>query len=153
VKTLTLATLIALALAGPAAAQMQHDKAAMDHRGHQAMGWDQSKAKHTFATADNGGSIEVRANDPADSMTIAAIRTHLVEIAQSFTAGNFDKPMMIHAQTPPGVPEMKRLKAEITYKYEEVPAGGKVTIASANADAIKAVHEFLKFQGTEHAGK
>ncbi|HEX6975725.1 MAG TPA: hypothetical protein VF147_15075 [Vicinamibacterales bacterium] len=151
-KTLTLTAILAVALAGSAAAQMQHAQG-MDHRGHQAMGWDQSKAKHTFATADNGGSIEVKANDPNDAMTVAAIRSHLAEIARSFTAGDFDKPQFIHAQTPPGVPEMKRLKADITYTYQDMHAGGKVTIASANPDAIKAVHDFLKFQGTEHAGK
>lgn len=152
-KTITYAALIAMALAGSAAAQMQHDKAAMDHRGHQAMGWDQSKATHTFAASPDGGSIEVAANDPADAATVAAIRTHLQEIARSFKAGEFDKPMFIHAQTPPGVPDMTRLKAQITYKYEERPAGGKVTIASANADAVKAVHAFLEFQQKEHAGK
>lgn len=152
-KTLTFAAIIAVALAGSAAAQMPHDQAAMDHRGHQAMGWDQSKATHTFAPSAEGGRIEIKANDAADAVTIAAIRSHLQEIAKSFKAGEFDKPMMIHAQTPPGVPEMTRLKAQIDYKYEELPAGGKVTIASADAGAIKAVHDFLKFQGTEHAGK
>lgn len=149
-KTIICAAIIAAALAGSAAAQMQHDKAAMEHRGHLAMGWDQSKATHTFAPSTDGGRIEIKANDPADTVTSAAVRSHLQEIAKSFKAGAFDKPMMIHAQTPPGVPDMTRLKAQIDYKYEELPAGGKITIASANADAIKAVHEFLKFQATEH---
>ena len=114
------------------------------------MGWDQTKATHTFAPSSDGGRIEVKANDAADAVTIAAIRAHLQEIAKSFKAGDFDKPMFIHAQTPPGVPDMKRLKAQIAYTYEELPAGGKVTIASADAQAIGAVQAFLKFQAAEH---
>ena len=143
--------ILAIALTAPVAArQMQHDKMAMDHRGSQAMGWDQSKATHTFAPSSDGGSIEVVANDAADKATIAAIRTHLAEIAKSFKAGDFDKPAFIHAQTPPGVDAMKRLKGDISYRYEETPKGGKVTIATKNAEASDAVHAFLKFQQDEH---
>jgi hypothetical protein len=123
---------------------------AMDHRGHQAMGWDQSKATHTFAPSPDGGSIDVAANDPADTATVTAIRAHLAEIAKAFKAGDFDKPAFIHAQTPPGVEVMKRLKGEISYRYEETPKGGKVTITTTNAEAIGAVHDFLKFQQDEH---
>ena len=150
--TIRVATLV-LALAGPAAAQMQHDKAAMDHRGHQAMGWDQSKATHTFSPAPDGGRIEVAANDTTDTVTIAAIRSHLNDIAKAFKAGDFDKPMFIHDQTPPGVPEMKRMKAAITYTYADTPRGGRVTIQSADASAVEAVHAFLEFQKKEHAGQ
>lgn len=143
--------IFAVALAVPVAArQMQHDKMAMDHRGHQAMGWDQAKATHTFAPSIDGGSIEVAANDAADQTTVTAIRTHLAEIAKSFKAGDFDKPVFIHAQTPPGADAMKRLKGEISYRYEETRAGAKVTIATKNAEAIDAVHAFLKFQQDEH---
>ncbi len=152
-KTTLRVTMLVLALAGPAAAQMQHDKAAMDHRGHQAMGWDQSRATHTFTPSSDGGRIEVAANDAADAVTIAAIRAHLSEIAKAFKAGDFDKPMFIHAETPPGVPEMTRLKAAISYTYEDLPRGGRVTIASTDATAVEAVHAFLKFQQQEHASK
>lgn len=154
-RLFTCAAMFAAALSGPVvvAAQMQHDKMAMDQRGHQAMGWDQAKATHTFAPSNDGGSIEVAANDAADTATITAVRAHLADIAKSFKAGDFDKPMFIHAQTPPGVEAMKRLKAEIAYRYEETPHGGKVTIVSKNADAIAAVHAFLAFQRDEHGAK
>lgn len=133
-----------------ASAQAQHDKAGMDHRGHQAMGWDQSKATHTFSTAEAGGSIEVAAKEATDTATIKAIQSHLQEIAKAFKAGEFDKPAFIHAQVPPGVDAMTRLRGEITYTYEERPRGARVTIASNNAEAVKGVHEFLKFQQQEH---
>ena len=45
---------------------------------------------------------------------------------------------------------MKQLKAEITYKYDETRRGGRIRISSTNAEAIKAIHEFLRFQIKEH---
>lgn len=44
----------------------------------------------------------------------------------------------------------KRLKANITYRYEETENGGRVRIASNNAEAIAAIQEFLKYQIKEH---
>jgi hypothetical protein len=67
-----------------------------------------------------------------------------------FANGNFDAPMLIHAQTPPGVPTMQRLKADITYQYENTEKGGRIHISTSNAEALDAIHEFLRFQIKEH---
>ena len=45
---------------------------------------------------------------------------------------------------------MKRLMSEIKYQYEEIDRGAKVGISTTNAEAIKAVHEFLRFQIRDH---
>jgi hypothetical protein len=45
---------------------------------------------------------------------------------------------------------MTRLKDQIHYKYEALKDGGRVRVTSANAEAIVAVHEFLRFQITDH---
>ena len=45
---------------------------------------------------------------------------------------------------------MKLLKANIQYRYEEIPAGGKVRIESKDPVALAAIHDFLRFQITEH---
>ena len=45
---------------------------------------------------------------------------------------------------------MTKLKDQIRYKYEAAENGGRVVISSANAEAVAAIHEFLKFQITEH---
>jgi len=45
---------------------------------------------------------------------------------------------------------MTRLKDQIHYRYETAANGGRVVISSANAEAVTAIHEFLKFQITEH---
>ena len=38
-----------------------------------------------------------------------------------------------------------------TYSYAETERGGIVRIATANPEALAAVHAFLKYQITEHA--
>jgi hypothetical protein len=75
---------------------------------------------------------------------------HLSHIAVLFKEGDFTKPMFTHGKTPPGVPAMARLKAEINYTYQEMERGGRVIITTANAEALAAIHEFLRFQIKDH---
>jgi len=130
-------------------ADMEKD-AALKARGARAMGFDQDRAAHHFALTDTGGIIEVEANDPRDLVMRDSIRAHLSAIAREFAAGNFDKPFATHADVPPGVPELRRLRTEITYTVETTDKGGRVRIVSANDDAIRAVHAFLRYQIVEH---
>jgi hypothetical protein len=58
--------------------------------------------------------------------------------------------MAIHDQVPPGVPTMISLKAEIAYKYEDTERGGRVRVITKSAEALAAVHEFLRFQIQDH---
>ena len=58
--------------------------------------------------------------------------------------------MLIHVQTPPGVPVMKQLKAAIKYRFEETERGGRVRIVTGDAKALTAIHEFLRFQISDH---
>ena len=122
----------------------------MNERGDKAMGFDHMKTTHHFLLADDGGVIQVEANKTNDKESIGQIRQHLRHIAMMFSDGNFDTPMFVHTQKPPGVEVMKQLKAEITYTFEETKRGGRVRIVSNNPDAIKAIHDFLIFQITEH---
>lgn len=50
---------------------------------------------------------------------------------------------------PSGVPVMKEKRAEISYSFEELPAG-RVHIKTGNPDALKAIHDFLRFQTEDH---
>jgi hypothetical protein len=125
-------------------------EAALKTRGALAMGFDQDTTAHHFAKSGSGGSIEVDVRDAGDSASRQQIRSHLKEIAAAFAKGDFAKPFATHGEVPPGVPEMARLKADIRYTYEETPRGGRVRISTANAGALKAVHEFLDYQGREH---
>lgn len=122
----------------------------MNERGEKGMGFSQEKTTHHFYLTKTGGIIQVEANDPADTESREQIRQHLRHIAMMFTEGNFEIPMFVHDQVPPGVPEMKRLNAAISYRYEEMERGGRVRISSDNQQAVAAIQRFLRFQITEH---
>ncbi len=130
--------------------QMKKD-ADMKAHGKQAMGFDQDTTTHHFTLAANGGAISVDANSAGDQAGRDQIRTHLKEIAMAFKQGDFGKPLMTHSEQPPGVPVLQRLNAEISYTYAETERGGIVRIATANAEALAALHAFLRYQITEHA--
>jgi hypothetical protein len=58
--------------------------------------------------------------------------------------------MTTDEKIPPGVPDMQRMKGDLSYRYVETDRGGKVLISAANPETLKAVHEFLRFQIEEH---
>ena len=129
--------------------QMQKDEA-LKKRGAEAMGFDQDATVHHFRLAATGGSIEVTVKDKADQNTIAAVRTHLRSIASEFANGQFARPLQTHGEVPPGVVEMQKVSQKIAYRYEDLPQGGTVRIETKDARAREAVHEFLRYQITEH---
>jgi hypothetical protein len=122
----------------------------LNERGNRAMGFDQSKTTHHFRLTRDGGAIEVDANDLRDQASIEEVRRHLAHVSQMFAAGDFSTPFAVHAQAPPGVSELARLKAAIAYRYEETERGGRVRISSGDAKALAAIHEFLRFQIEDH---
>jgi hypothetical protein len=115
-----------------------------------AMGFDQNKTAHHFRLTTAGGAIEVVAKDPADRALLARVRMHLQEIAAEFAAGQFEKPLMTHGETPAGVRVMEQRKHTIAYTFEEIPDGGRVLITTADRRAKSAVHDFLRYQIREH---
>ena len=125
--------------------------AEMRRRGALAMGFDQDVTTHHFVLAVNGGAIEVGVNDPKDVANRDAIREHLREIARQFRQGVFDKPFATHGELPPGVPVLQRLHGSVT---SPVPSkrrcGGRVRIETSNREALAAIHDFLRYQITEH---
>src|SRR5262249_29742528 len=103
-----------------------------------------------FLLKEDGGIIQVTANSAEDKTAVDQIRKHLQHIAQAFQSGDFNIPMFVHDQTPPGVPVMERMKDQIHYRYEEIGDGGRVVISSQQPEAVTAVRDFLRFQITEH---
>lgn len=124
--------------------------AAVNERGEKAMGFSQTKTTHNFLLTRDGGAIRVEVKDPKDAASRDAVRKHLAYIAQAFRVGDFDTPFAVHDKVPPGVPVMCRLKADIKYAYEETGGGARVRISTSNAEALAAVHEFLRFQIEDH---
>ena len=115
------------------------------------MGFDQHKTAHHFYLFEDGGAIDIAVKDAADTVNRDAIRAHLPHIAMMFGAGNFEAPMLIHGEKAvPGAAVLVKLKEKIVYRYDETPKGGRVDITTTDPAALAAVHDFLKYQITEH---
>ncbi len=127
----------------------QH-QAEVEKHGDAAMGFPHDRTTHRFRLYSDGGVIEVTVNNSKDSENMQAIRNHLAHIATLFSEGDFSIPMFVHDQTPPGVTMMKEKRAEISFQFEELPTGGRVRIKTASPDALKAIHDFLRFQIEDH---
>jgi hypothetical protein len=116
-----------------------------------AMGFDQDKTTHHFLLFTDGGAIDISVKDAGDRANLDAIRGHLPHITQMFGDGNFSAPMLVHDRTDvPGTSKMAQLKDRIRFRYAETPRGGRVDIVTSDADALAALHEFLRFQITDH---
>jgi len=129
------------------AAQHQAD---VEKHGDEAMGFPHDKTTHHFRLYSDGGAIEVSVNDNQDSQNLQAIRSHLTHIVTMFSNGEFSIPMFVHDQVPLGVPVMKEKHAEISYSFEELPAGGRLRIKTETRHPLDAIHAFLRFQIADH---
>ena len=147
---------------GVASAEPAHDMASCPHRmkDAHAAGVDQrhdettgmaaDTSVHHFDLTDRGGVIRLEAADAKDETGRDQARGHLQHVAESFAAGDFEMPMFIHGQVPPGASTMARLRDAIRYRYEPTDRGGRVTIETSSPEARKAIHDFLRFQIKDH---
>jgi hypothetical protein len=119
-------------------------------RGDEVMGFSHEKTTHHFRLYSDGGAIEAEANDAKDAASRDQIRAHFGHIAKLFAAGDLSAPMLIHAQNPPGTEVMKRLRNTIEYRLESTEKGARIRITTKDGEALRAVHEFLRFQITDH---
>jgi hypothetical protein len=123
----------------------------MDQRGAGVMGFDQTTTTHHFRLFTDGGAIEVSVKNQDDTKNRDAIRAHLPHIAMMFGEGNFTAPMLVHdSKDVPGTRTMADRKATIRYQYVETPSGGRVDIVTTDPESLRAVHDFLRFQITDH---
>ena len=125
-------------------------EAEMKKRGAAAMGFDQDTVVHHFFLTSEGGAIQVEVTNPSDQANRQMVRTHLEQIAQAFAAGNFDAPLVTHGEMPPGVATLQSMKGKVSYTYRETSDGGRIRIATEDADARAAIYDFLRYQITEH---
>jgi hypothetical protein len=122
----------------------------LPHAAH-VMGFDQDKTVHSFRLHADGGAVDIAVKDAKDIKNRDAIRAHLPHIAQMFGDGNFEAPMLIHERKDvPGTARMTSLKNRIRYAYVETAKGGRLDIVTTDAEALAAVHEFMRFQIADH---
>ena len=128
-KVLLTAIVVMVTAAGPARGQVTHQQ-------HQA-------ASHQFQTLPNGGIIEIQATDAAG---IAHVREHLAEVTAAFSATEPSAELVDHVRCMPGGATMLAKRSTLTLAYRELPRGAELRITTADAEALKAVHEFIAFQ-------
>jgi hypothetical protein len=133
-----------------ASAQQNHDVMLERHSDH-VMGFSHEKTTHSFELTRDGGVIEVRNNDIADVASRDEIQKHFRHIVRMFAAGDFSAPMLVHGrQDVPGTATMTTLKDKLHWQLEETPRGAKLIVLADNNEALAAVHDFLRFQITDH---
>lgn len=161
-KSFLVLSILAIALGSLLAAGAQQQQATdpqkskhdsmegMNERGDKVMGFDHNLTTHHFLLKADGGLIQVEANQTTDAASRDQIRKHLGHIAKMFGAGNFSAPMLVHDQNPPGTAVMKELKDRIKYEFTENERGAFIRISTNDPAALKAIHEFLRYQIKEH---
>lgn len=130
--------------------QVPEHQAAVNAHGDKVMGFSHEKSTHHFVLTQDGGLIEVRANDFKDAASLEQIRGHFQHIVHMFAEGNFNAPMLVHSQDVPGTATMTRLKSDLHWEMQEVPRGARITITADSKEALDAVHDFLRFQIADH---
>lgn len=124
--------------------------AGVQARGAVVMGVDQNTSTHVFEPLPDGGRIVLQ-RDAADDAGEATIREHMRDIAERFAKGDFTLPGQVHSMaTVPGTRVMAARRTELRYAVEMLPRGAQVRIITRDAEAIRAVHEFLAFQRMDH---
>jgi TusA-related sulfurtransferase len=146
---ITVALLSAFAFAQHEGMQHDHHADVMKH-GAEAMGFDQTTTTHHFLLREQGGIVQVTANNQKATHTIDSIRMHLQHQAKAFKSRDFAAPEHTHGVMPPGAEVMKARADKITYRYESMNAGARLNIITADPDALHAVHDFLRFQIKDH---
>jgi hypothetical protein len=122
----------------------------VDERHDHATGVAHSDSVHHFSLDPAGGTIRFEVLDASDTGGRDRIQAHLSRIANDFARGAFGTPMLIHDRTPPGVPALQRLRERVRYEFAATERGGRVDITTTDAEALAAVHEFLRFQIEDH---
>jgi hypothetical protein len=117
---------------------------------HQGMGFSQTDTSHHFRLSPAGGAIEVHVHDAANKALRDAVVKHLRTIAKAFGDGDFSAPFAVHGEQPPGVEGLRARKDALSYSFEESDLGGRVVIHTADGEALRALHEFLRYQIREH---
>jgi hypothetical protein len=153
-KMILLALLAVLPSCSAAQQSSQPDQAARQdkvaQRGDHVMGFSHDLTTHHFRLLKEGGEILVEASDPHDKASSEQIRIHLTHIVGMFSKGDFNAPMLIHDENPPGIATMTRLKSGIRYTITDTERGAKIHIPTSSPEATDAVHAFLLFQIVDH---
>lgn len=116
---------------------------------HDTFGFSHETSVHHFHLRRNGGAIDLTSNERGEQ-AVDAIRAHLRDVLADFKSGEFKNPRFVHDKTPDGIDVMQQEKKSISYRFEQLKDGGRIVIETKNPRALKAVHDFMRFQIAEH---
>ena len=120
-------------------------------RGSEVMPFDLEATTHVYEKTENGGVQRVVADDPGDAANVAAIRGHLREAADAFGRGEFFDPAEIHGEEMPGLAELEAGAERVEVRYEELPDGAQIVLASEDQELVGAVHRWFDAQLSDHS--
>jgi hypothetical protein len=119
-------------------------------KGAQVMPFELDKTVHSFDKTDDGGIQRVRVRGEAPDQ-VAMIRSHLQEIAQSFSSGDFEKPAHIHGTDMPGLAEMKAAAAaDLDVTYRALDGGAEIRYIGHTPEIVTAIHRWFDAQLRDH---
>lgn len=109
----------------------------------------QDTAAHRFeALADGGRIVLQRGND--DAGAIDTTRRHLREIAEALQSTDRSRPVLTALGDVPGLAAMEAMKDRIRYVYRDLPRGGELQLVASDAEAVRAIHQFINHHRTGH---
>jgi predicted aspartyl protease len=91
-----------------------------------------ARASARFFIDENGGGVEVGANDPKDTKARNAIRDGLKEEIQLKTAFTS--------------PAIQKHEKSLSFHFEKTDRGGRVRVTAKTGDARRAIQDFLRSQ-------
>ena len=105
----------------------------------------------TYTKTAHGGVQHVEVKSAANSTEIKLIRTHLQQLANAFSKGDFSLPEKVHGANMPGLAELKMANPDdIRFEYRELPNGGQIHYSSEYPQYVQALHEWFDAQIAAH---
>lgn len=129
---------------------MSKRQAEVAQRGAEVMPFDLEQTQHIFTKTEKGGLQQVVIKEGADADQINAIQTHLSEIAEQFSAGDFGGPAHIHGDDMPGLAVLHERFGEMEVVYTPLDNGGQIEYTSDEPALVEAIHAWFDAQLADH---
>ncbi|MFM0470486.1 aspartate carbamoyltransferase [Paraburkholderia strydomiana] len=153
-STIFFTTLIVMAgLAAPfeSFAADSERQAEVAQRGAEVMPFSLKATAHIFTKSDDGGSQQVIAKNPADSVQIRLIRKHLRQIQTQFQRGDFSGPARTHGTDMPGLAQLSAAKpGQVSITYKDIEGGGELSYRSDDPKLVSSLHAWFDAQISDH---
>lgn len=147
-----LMSLFVLGLLGQTAAADETARLAeVASRGTKVMPFSLAKTQHQFTKTEAGGVQRIIARDDMDLEQVWLIRSHLEDLANKFSLGDFSGPRFIHGAAMPGLELLSQAKpGQLQIAYYAEAAGARLTYRTTDAQLLKALHAWFDAQVHDH---